>query len=534
MNMQEKIEVLIIGAGPTGLMAACQFAKLGIKFRIIDKNKEPNTQSRALAIHAASMEIFSQMGIAEQFVELGRRTKGINYLVNGKVMQHIALSEFGKGLTEFPYLLMLEQSKTEKLLVDFLRQQGHEVERETELITFNQDETVVKATIKQVGKNEETILTPWVIGADGAKSIVRQKLNIPFGGETYPINLFVLDCKVNWQLQNDEMYIAFSNYSFAGFFPMPEERCRIIGFVPKEVGEKENISFEDVNKGFSERMQMKIELSDPNWISMYHSHHRYVSQFRKGRCFLAGDAAHIHSPVGAQGMNTGLQDAYNIAWKLALVITAQARENILDTYQQERLPFARQLVKTTDRAFGITVSRNFFIKKMRMYVAPKILSIVLNVNFIARFIFKNISQIGMSYPNSLLSLNATHGSFASNAPKPGERIPYLEFKNISGKTQTIQQMVRGSSLQLFLFSRDIEEIDMQLMCQVAKKYGQIITVESVPLIPDNENLYKSLGIKNNGCYLVRPDFHIAYRSAGFNAKHFENYLNSFLLATSAI
>lgn len=246
------------------------------------------------------MEIFSQMGIAEGFARLGKRTKAINYLVKGKVAEHIPLSEFGKGLTAFPFLLMLEQSKTERLLIDFLEKRGHQVERETELIAFNQDDNTVQVTIKQAGKNEETFGAGWLIGADGAKSVVRQKLNIPFGGQTYPVDLFVLDCRVNWPLQDDEMYIAFSDYSFAGFFPMPEGRCRVISFIPKEAGAKEHITFEDINKNFSKRMQMEVELSDPNWISMYHSHHRYVSQFRLGRCLLAGDAAHIHSPVGAR------------------------------------------------------------------------------------------------------------------------------------------------------------------------------------------------------------------------------------------
>ncbi|PSL44272.1 2-polyprenyl-6-methoxyphenol hydroxylase-like FAD-dependent oxidoreductase [Chitinophaga niastensis] len=526
--MQESTAVLIVGAGPTGLMAACQLARLGIKFRIIDKNKEPTTQSRALAIHAASMEIFSQMGISDEFIALGKQTKAINYLVKGKVTEHIPLSAFGKGLTAFPFLLMLEQSRTERLLVNFLEKQGYEVEWETELIAFTQDTNAVYVTVKHNERNEETIKASWLIGADGAKSIVRRILNIPFGGETYPINLFVLDCKVNWQLQDDEIYIAFSNYSFAGFFPMPENRCRIIGFVPKDIGEKENISFEDIKKGFAERMQMKVELSDPKWISMYHSHHRYVSQFRTGRCFLAGDAAHIHSPVGAQGMNTGLQDANNIAWKLALVIRNQAKENLLATYQQERLPFARQLVKTTDNAFGITVSKNPFIKIMRMYVAPKILALILKVNFITRYIFKNISQIGMNYPDSLLSKNASYGSFVSKAPKPGERLPYLAFKDASGKTFGMQQKVNGLTLHLFIFSGSDNKINVHLLSNIAQRFKEAITIEYISLISGNEILYKSLGIKRTGCYLIRPDFHIAYRSIGFNEKHFENYLNAIL------
>jgi 2-polyprenyl-6-methoxyphenol hydroxylase-like FAD-dependent oxidoreductase len=524
-------EVLIIGAGPTGLMTACQLTLRNIQFRIIDKNKGPNSESRALAIHAASMEAFSQIGIAEQFLELGKRTKAINYLVKGKVAEHIKLSEFGKGLTEFPFLLMLEQSKTERLLIEFLEKRGQKVEWETELMSISQDDYLVRGTINLPENSEETFETNWLIGADGAKSIVRQKLKIPFGGQTYPVNLFVLDCKVNWPLQDDEMYIAFSDYSFAGFFPMPEGRCRVIGFVPKKVGEKEKINFEEINNGFAERMQMKIELSDPNWISLYHSHHRYVSQFRIGRCFLAGDAAHIHSPVGAQGMNTGLQDAGNIAWKLALVIKEQAKDILLDTYQQERLPFARQLVRTTDRAFGITVSKNPFVKLMRMYVAPKILSVILKVNFISQYIFKNISQVGVSYNETLLSKNASKGSFPSNAPKPGERIPYVEYKDAEGSLINIQMHLNDLMFHLFLFTGVPSEPPKSLIFKFAKRFEKVITIDKIPLTKGTKNLYKSFGIKTTGFYLVRPDFHIAYRCPETDTKHFEDYLATFFRNT---
>ncbi|MBA3648271.1 MAG: FAD-dependent monooxygenase [Chitinophagales bacterium] len=528
--MGDNPEVLIIGAGPTGLMLACQLTRLGIKFRIVEKNKGPTIQSRALAIHAASIEIFSQMGIADKFLTLGKRTKAINYFVKGKIAQRIPLSEFGKLLTEFPFLLMLEQSKTERLLIEFLGQHGHAVEWQTELISYTQDADQVHATIKHEEKGEEITKADYLVGADGAKSIVRRMLNIPFGGQTYPINLFVLDCKVNWNLADDEMYIAFSDYSFAGFFPMPEGRCRIIGFVPKEVSEKEDITFEDINNGFSKRMQMDVALSDPHWISMYHAHHRYVSQFRTGRCFLAGDAAHIHSPVGAQGMNTGLQDAFNLAWKLAFILRQKGKGNLLDSYEEERLPFAKRLVKTTDRAFGITVSNNPFLKIMRMKVAPRMLALILKLNFFSGFIFKNLSQIGIRYEQSLLSRNASYGSFKSNAPKPGERLPYIKFEDASAKLLNLQKKVNGLSLHLFIFSTNDPQSDEKLLADIAKKYESVITTEVIYRISGTKNLYTSLGISKTGCYLVRPDLYIAYRSNGLNANHLKDYLSTFLVS----
>lgn len=526
-NKAVKTEVLIVGAGPTGLMAACLLARYGIKFRIIDNDNGPTAQSRALAIHAASMEIFSQIGIADDFLRLGKKVQAVNYFVKGKVKQRIPLSEFGKGTTQFPFLLVLEQSKTEKLLIDFLESHGHKVEWQTELVNFNQDKESVLVTLKHSGI-EKIMKTDWLIGADGARSQVRQILDIPFGGETYPIDLFVLDCKVNWNLKEDEMYIAFSDYSFAGFFPMSEGRCRVIGFVPKEAASKEDITFEDVNKGFADRMQMKIELYDPAWISMYHSHHRYVSQFKIGRCFLAGDSAHIHSPVGAQGMNTGLQDAFNLAWKLAFVVKKYAKEDLLATYQDERLPFARRLVRSTDRAFNVTVSQTRLVKFVRMHIAPRILAILLKIKPIEHFLFKNISQIGIAYKERKLFRNGNGRDFASRAPKPGERLPYAEFENNSGQRINIQNRVNALSLHVFIFPGTAKDGDSELV-KILKQYEGAITHERIPLTASTKKLYRTLDIKEAGLYLIRPDLYIGYRSQNFDLKGLRSYLQSFLI-----
>ncbi len=523
-----KPELLIVGAGPTGLMMACQLAVRNIPFRIIDKNENHTTQSRAIVIHAASMEIFSQLGIADNFLALGKRVNAINFIVKGKVVKNISLfSEFGKGLTKFPFFLALEQFRTEQLLLDFLEKSGHTVEWNKELISLSETNEQVQVTLKQNGQREEIESFQWLIGADGAKSAVRHLLNIPFGGETYPADLFVLDCKINWPLKVDELSLAFSDHSFAAFFPLPGDRCRVISFAPKELAGKTDLRFEDVNANFANKMQMDIELYDPKWISAYRAHHRYVSQFKKGRCFLAGDAAHVHSPVGAQGMNTGLNDAYNLAWKLALVMNGQAKETLLATYQDERLPFARRLVKTTDRAFLITVSHNSFVKIMRMHVLPRLLAIVLSIKYLARYIFKNISQIGITYHNSVFE-KVSEGSFPASAPKPGQRLPFLEFEDASGKLMNIQQYITDYKFHVLIFSGENKENEKNGLIAIVEKFKQIISAETIPLTKGSRNLYNCFGIKRQGYYLIRPDLYIAYRSDHLGTKKFEFYLKSFL------
>jgi hypothetical protein len=214
------------------------------------------------------------------------------------------------------------------------------------------------------------------------------------------------------------------------------------------------------------------------------------------KCFLTGDAAHIHSPVGAQGMNTGLQDAFNLAWKLAFVLKGLAKPALLSTYQKERLPFAKQLVQTTDRAFGITVNQNFIIKWMRMYVMPRLLGLMLKVKFIEGLIFKTVSQIGIRYNESPLSRNASFGNFPVKAPRPGERFPFFEYKDTTGRSIGIQREVSGLTLHLFVFANARE--NLELLNKTTSQHK--IPVTLIPLTTDTETLYKTLGITTAGYY----------------------------------
>jgi 2-polyprenyl-6-methoxyphenol hydroxylase-like FAD-dependent oxidoreductase len=519
---ETKTPVLIVGAGPTGLMMACQLARLGVPFRLIEKNEGPTTQSRALVIQARSLEILEQMGVAERAVREGRIFQTINYVVNGKLTQRVPIGEFGKGLTQFPYLLILEQSKTEPLLIDFLQQQGHRVEWQTALDSLIQNDNRVSATLKHLDK-EEKIETDWLVGCDGANSGVRKMLEIPFGGETYKESLFVLDCKINWAFKDDEAAIALSKDAFGLFFPMTNGRCRVSGIVSEEYADKDTISFDEVNRDFAKSLKMDITLSDPEWISLYHAHHRYVAHFRKGKCFLAGDAAHVHSPAGAQGMNTGLQDAYNLAWKLALVISGKAEEKILETYHEERLPIARKLVHTTDRVFGITVSQNPFVVFWRVHVMPRLVALIPKQKHLRRFAFRLISQIGIHYRNSSLSQDGSLGSFPRKAPRPGDRLPFGTFQE-DHQQINIQDKVKAPVFHLLLFSKNIREEKIKPIHDLVERYGNLIQIYVISFSQSTTNLYEAFGVQNGGYYLVRPDMYIAYRSARFNVEHLQAFL----------
>jgi 2-polyprenyl-6-methoxyphenol hydroxylase-like FAD-dependent oxidoreductase len=526
MKEKENPRVLICGAGPTGLLLAGQLALCDVPFRIIDKNEDHTFQSRALVVQARSVEIFAQMGIAQKALHLGEKAKAVNVVVNGKRVLQMNVRDIGEGLTPYPYLLMLEQSKTEQILNDFLADRGHMVERQTALLDFTQDAYSVTATIKPTHRKEEALRVDWLVGADGAHSVVRHKLNIPFAGKTYQQSLFVLDCEVSLHFPSDEMYLAFSQRAFAGFFPLTNGRCRVIGTVPPECEGKETVSFEEVAKDFAQRLNMDVSLRNPDWIALYHSHHRAVSAFRQGRCFLAGDAAHIHSPVGAQGMNTGLQDAFNLAWKLAFVSQGKAREALLDTYNDERMPIAQNLVRTTDRVFNLVTSKDPLMKAVRMHVLPVLMQTVLPLaqkqHFLREAGFKTISEIGIQYRQSELSQEDPHSWFPKHAPKPGERVPYLPAKEPSVETQ---EMVKGTQFHFVLFSgEETNEEAQAIRRQLTEEYPDLIEFDEIRLSAGTKELYETFGIQKQDYYFVRPDSYIAYRSASLDTQHFSTYL----------
>lgn len=518
----KQIPVLIIGAGPTGLMIACQLVIHDVPFIIVEKDPAATTESRAIGIQARTLEIFRQMGIVDKFLEGGYAAKAINFVAKGKIRAHIPLSTFGTNLTQYPYVFMHEQSKTERNFLNFLKKHDKHILYNTKVLSLTDEGDDVKAVIKTKEGKEETIQARWVIGADGAHSIVRHTLNIPFAGKTYKQSLFVMDCKIETDLPTDELTVFFSNTSFAAIFPMINHHWRIVGELPPGLNNKEEITFEDINKDFAKRMQVNMKLSDCSWIAAYHSHHRCVSTFHKGNYFLLGDAAHIHSPVGAQGMNTGLQDAYNLAWKIAYVYHKKAKPELLDTLTAERLPFAHKLVQTTDRVFSLVVGANKFETYFRLLLAPRLLHILINHKRTSRFMFRTVSQIGINYRHGPLAEDASFGYFPENTPLPGDRLPYILYE----ENKNIQEVITPKYFHLLVFSGfegKTDEIEKSI-----KPYESIIKVTNIPLTIETEVLYKTFGIKQ-GYYLVRPDMYIAMRNDDLKMENFLTYLSRYFI-----
>lgn len=528
-KFQKNIEVLIVGAGPSGLMMACQLAIRGIHFRIIDIKEHPSTYSGALIVHARSVEIFNQMGISEKVVHESIIANDLSIVFNGKKKVQISLKDIGQGLTKFPNLYLIEQSKTEQLLIDFMSAQGCSIERKTELKSFTQDESGVTSILKLPDGKEETIKTNYLIAADGGHSIVREQLKIHFVGKVHPVSLFIIDCKAALDLPPDEMCFSFSDASTSGFFPMKEDRKRIDGVIPKELEGKKHITFEDIEKHFAERLRMKIRLYKPEWFSVAPSQQGYALSYQQNRCFLVGDAAHTFTPVGAQGMNTGLQDAYNLIWKLAFVIQGKAKSTLLNTYSAERQNIAKKLVRSTGSIYNLVSSQNIFTKSFRLQVLPHlmkwILPFIAKQKFFREFCFNAISQLGINYRESPLSLNASFGNFPGNAPQPGDRLPFLVF-NENDKEINIQEKINGTGFTLLIFTKNSSSLEIESSTEKCKN---VLSYKTIPFTTKTKFLFEHFGIKNSGCYLIRPDMYIAYRSDTLNTRHLNNYLKQFLM-----
>ena len=311
-------KILIAGAGPTGLVLALWLAKLGVRFRIIDKADQPGTTSRAIAVHARTLEFYRQLGIAQEVVASGIQISGINLWGRGAKAVRLPIGNIGEGQSRFPFVLDFPQDVHERFLIGRLQALGVMVERGVELVEFAETATGVRCRLSRADGSTETCETAYLAGCDGAHSIVRRGLNVGFPGGTYEDLFYVADVIASGPCIDNEIHFDLDDGQFVGVFPYKESgRIRLIGTarLPSE-GPGRELTFEDVKGHAIEHM--RIDISRVNWFSTYKVHHRVAEHFRKGRCFLLGDAAHIHSPVGAQGMNTGIGDAVNLPRKRCL------------------------------------------------------------------------------------------------------------------------------------------------------------------------------------------------------------------------
>jgi 2-polyprenyl-6-methoxyphenol hydroxylase-like FAD-dependent oxidoreductase len=494
-------DVLIVGAGPTGLMLANQLGRRGVRTLIIDRHDGPSLQTRALGVQARTMEIYSKLGIVERALQLGKRGTGANIWAQGRKMARVPLGEAGKDLTPYPFIFILGQDDNERIMGERLRDWGLSVQWNTELVGLDQTSGQVTASLKQPDGSIRKITAAWVAGCDGARSAVRELNGITFPGAAYEHVFFVADTEATGTMVPDEVNVYLWKQGFHLFFPMRgTDHWRVVGILPADLRNKDDVTFEDVVPSVRGEAGAGLSFRACTWFSTYRIHHRSASRFRDRRCFLLGDAAHIHSPVGAQGMNTGLQDAYNLAWKLALVVQGRAGPELLATYEEERIPIARRLLNTTDRAFRLVVSDNWLAGFLRTQILARIAAFALGQNRIQKAAFRVVSQIGIHYRNSTLSQSTE--SPPRGAPRAGDRFPWLRLKfSEDGPVEDLFQKLDDTRFNLIVIGQLVPS-------QEAIGLGDLLCLHAIPADPVNEAKLARVQIPRPSFYLVRPDGYV--------------------------
>ena len=508
-------DVLIVGAGPTGLMMAIQLARRGVGVLIIDRHEGPARESRALGVHARTLEIYSHLGLAERALELGRPGTGVNLWARGRKMARVPFGEAGKGLTPYPFVLVLGQDDNERLLGEKLAQWDIRVQWNTELVDLEQRPECVEATVKQADGTRRPLRTAWVAGCDGAHSAVRELNGIGFPGAPYEHVFFVADVVVTGNMVPDEINVYLWRDGFHLMFPMRgEDHWRVVGIVPRELREQQQLAFEAVIPSIQKELGPALDVRSCAWFSTYRISHRSAEYFCDRRCFLLGDAAHIHSPVGAQGMNTGLQDAHNLAWKLALVIGKQADPALLDSYHEERFPIAQRLLNTTDRGFRLIVSDSWLAGVTRTDILARIAAAAMRQVPIQRAAFRTVSQIGIHYRGGPLCA----GELAGSAPQAGDRFPWMKVHWQAGHSaEDIFQTFDDTRFNLLVIGQDADVGGLHLSTELLRTH-------TLPRTPENDAELARVGIPMPSFYLIRPDGYVGLCGVRLNQAEVGEYL----------
>ena len=512
-------DVLIVGAGPTGLMLANQFGRFGVRAMIIDRHNGPAEQSRAMAVHARTLEIYSKLGIARQALALGKRGLGANMWAQGRPMARIPIGDIGAGLSPFPFVLMLGQDDNERILGDKLADWGMSVQWNTELVALEQHADHVVATLRQTDGTLRTVSTAWLAGCDGARSAVRDMCGISFPGEPYEHVFFVADTIATGKMVPNEVNVYLWKDGFHLFFPMADkDGWRVIGILPAHLRGRDDLTFEEVIPSVRREAGINLSFHGCHWFSTYRIHHRAAEKFRAGRCFLLGDAAHIHSPMGGQGMNTGLQDAYNLAWKLALVVHGDADSALLDSYEAERQPVAHRLLHTTDRAFRLVVADTWLAGMLRTHIMARVAAFAMRRERVRRFAFQTLSQIGIRYPKSALS--HTLSGLPDGAPVAGDRFPWLRLKfEMNGPVEDMFEKLDDTRFHLIAFGQDAPSPG-------ALGMSQMLRTHTIPADLVNDRELARVSIPGESFYLLRPDGHVGMAGTRLDAEAVRRYFTS--------
>lgn len=501
-------QVLIVGAGPSGLVLALWLQALGVEVRIVDAASGPGTTSRALAVQARTLELYRQLDLTAAVLDGGYAVGAFNIWSEGEHRARIELGAIGAGLTPYPFLYIFPQDRHERLLEGRLQGAGVRVERNCTLLGFDEvgDEAggEVLARLAHLDGREETCTARYIVGCDGARSAVRNIIAAAFPGGTYRQVFYVADIEGDSPALNGELHLDLDEADILAVFAMaPRGRGRLVGTVRDERAEHaEKLTFADVSARAIDNLMISVE--KVNWFSTYRVHHRVADRFRRGRAFLVGDACHIHSPAGGQGMNTGIGDAINLGWKLAAVLREGAPDSLLDSYEAERRPFAQRLVATTDRVFSFMTADGPVAEVVRTGVVPRIMPLVARLPAARQYFFRTISQTVVHYRHAPLndgSAGKVHG---------GDRLPWVA---IDGR-DNFEPLPRPG-WQAHVYGAAPPEAAN--WCAAHR-----VHLRQYPWRED----FRAAGLARDAFYLLRPDSYVALAAGTPDLRLLDGYLRA--------
>ena len=536
--MTADADVLIVGAGPTGLTLAAQLQQFGITARIVDRQLDRVHESRALAMQPRTLEVLRGLGIAQSLVERGNDAVQLRMHFGQRTVP-MRLFDIGLEDTAYPFLLFISQAETEAILNQHLATHGVMVERGVELLAFTGGADEVACTLRRGDGTTEQIRTQYLVGCDGAHSTVRRGAGIPFEGCDYPQTFALADLEVEGELEPQAGHAFLGDQGILLFFPLGTPATwRMQAMRPKPPGanggtsETEDLSLQELQticEGFTGGT---LHLHDPVWMTNFRLQRRQATRYQAGRVFLAGDAAHVHSPAGAQGMNTGIQDAWNLGWKLALVVRGVADEALLDSYEPERLPVGRFVLRLSDRASSVAISDSRLVRLLRTQLAPRLVPLLIRFRRGRTLGFRTISQLAINYRDSPAVQEGPHPP--RNGPRAGDRLP--DFPVVQDGESRLHAALAEPAFHLLLCGPaadwPADELDA-----IEERYGGLVTLHRLAreasrgvLLDTSGNALARLGAEHTAHYVVRPDGHIGYRNRGTQLLGAERYLARWLPA----
>lgn len=485
----DRTDVLVVGAGPTGLTMATELARRGIRTRIVDATAAPNTETRALGMQARSLELFERQGITDALLARGLQARVFNVFSENR---QILRADFATLASPYPFLLMIPQNEVQEVLTENLAALGTHIERRVELLGLTQRADHVDVELRHADGTSETAGANWVVGADGAHSTVRRLLGLRFLGTAFEENFAVADLRIDWQLPGEQFFAFLNRGRFVAYFPMLHGWHRIAVAQPERPTPSGDVTLAELQRAVDVCAPPGAKIAEIRQAGRFRINQRRVETNSAGRVFLAGDAAHIHSVVGAQGMNAGIQDAFNLGWKLAAVVRGEADAGLLGSYAAERAPVARRLVKGTRRVTRMTLLRNPISTAMRRNVAPHILG----RPAVRHRLIRAISQIDVSYHDG-------SGSGPDGRTAVGDRAPDVELIAADGQPARLFDLLDRERHTLLTLGGAEPPAELT---------GVSLVQVSDPAAAD------AYGLPGGGVVLIRPDGYIAYRSIAKNPR----------------